>query len=111
MSQPKIQDVGNNQNSDPQQLHRSKKKVRSLISKPTWFKIVGIETVAVGIFFLVTFLLNQMGQNFGRWLPSIGVDFPIIGGALILVGLETLSLVRNLPKESWENMRQAKSMK
>ncbi|MFI5421792.1 MAG: hypothetical protein ACHQ1H_12555, partial [Nitrososphaerales archaeon] len=71
MSQPEIQDVENNQTSDPQKLHRSKKKVRSLISKPTRFKIVGFETVAVGVFLLLTFLLNQMGPNFGRWLPSI----------------------------------------
>jgi len=69
---------------------------RILISTSTRFKIVGSETIAVGTFLLLTFLLDQLGTGFRKWLPPIDSDLPIVGGALILVGLETLSLIRNL---------------
>jgi hypothetical protein len=68
-----------------------------LVSAPTRFKIIGAETFAVGAFLLITFFLNQSGTDLGRWLPSIDSDLPIVGGALVFIGLEILSLIKHLP--------------
>jgi len=73
-----------------------------LISLPARFKIIGVETIGVGMFLLLTFLADM--QGLGGWLPSINSDFPIIGAALIFIGFEIMSLVRHLPKtESAKN--------
>lgn len=63
-----------------------------MISIPTRFKIIGAETVAVGAFLLLTFVLNQSGTSSSRWLPRADTDLPIVGGALIFIGFEIFSL-------------------
>jgi len=74
-----------------------------LIAASTRFKIVGVETTVVGVFLFLTFLLNQIGPSLGKWLPAIDSDLPIVGAALIFVGLETLSLARHLPRQRITN--------
>ena len=51
----------------------------------------------MGIFLLLSFLLNETSVRAAVWLPSINSDLPIVGTALVFVGLETLSLTRHLP--------------
>jgi hypothetical protein len=46
---------------------------------------------------LLTFFLNLPGTNMGRWLPSVDSDLPIVGGALVFIGLEIFSLIKHLP--------------
>jgi hypothetical protein len=68
-----------------------------LISASTRFKIIGTETFAVGAFLLLTFFLNLSGTKMVRWLPRVGSDLPIMGGALVFIGLEIFSLIKHLP--------------
>lgn len=68
-----------------------------MVSKAARFKIIGTETFAVGAFLLITFFLNQSGTNLSRLLPKLDSDLPIVGGALIFIGLEIFSLIKDLP--------------
>lgn len=69
----------------------------SLVSKAARFKVIGAETIAVGAFLLTTFLLNWSGTNLSRFLPNVDSDLPIVGGALVFIGLEIFSLIKDLP--------------
>ena len=65
----------------------------------TRFKIVGVEVVGLGVYNLVVLLL-QLRQAPGQSvIQSFGWDYAIIGGVLIAVGLELLSLIRHLPTQ------------
>jgi hypothetical protein len=68
-----------------------------LVSTPTRFKIIGAETLVAGAFLLLTFFLNQSDTGLSRWLPKLDADMPIVGGAMILIGLEIFSLIKHLP--------------
>ena len=72
-------------------------KEEEMISTSTRFKIIGAETIGVGAFLLLAFFLNQEGSELGRSLLSIDSDYPIIGSALVLLGLEIFSLLKRLP--------------
>ena len=63
----------------------------------TRFKIVGTEVVGLGAFLLLIVLLQLLESRFSYAIESFGWVYVIIGATLILVGLETLSLVKNVP--------------
>ena len=67
------------------------------LSTSTRFKIVGVEVVGLGAYNLLVLLL-QLSKAHGQGIvQSFGWDYAIIGGVLIAVGLEILSLVKYLP--------------
>jgi hypothetical protein len=60
-------------------------------------KIVGVEVVAVGSSCKPRSRLMYQGNGLSRLIPRIDSDLPIIGGALVLIGLEIVSLIKQLP--------------
>ena len=65
----------------------------------TRFRIVGIEVVGLGIYNLSVLSL-QLWESHGQSIvQNFGWDYAIIGGVLIAVGLELLSLVKFLPSK------------
>ena len=65
----------------------------------TRFKIVGVEVVGLGVYNLLVLLL-QLRQAPGQSIvQNFGWDYAIIGGVLIAVGLELLSLIKHLPPQ------------
>jgi hypothetical protein len=66
----------------------------------TRFKIVGIEVVGLGGFLLTVLALELRSAHANLLVQSFGWDFGIIGGTLILVGLEILSLIKKLPNSA-----------
>jgi hypothetical protein len=66
----------------------------------TRFKIVGVEVVGLGGFLVLLLGLELRTTNAPLMIHGLGWDFGIIGGTLILVGLEILSLIKNIPKSS-----------
>ena len=65
----------------------------------TRFKIVGVEVVGLGVYNLLVLLL-QLSQAPGQSIvQSFGWDYAIIGGVLVAVGLELLSLIKYLPTQ------------
>ena len=71
--------------------------VKSNMKTPTRFKIVGTEVVGMGSFLLVILALQLRASNFNLLIENFGWDYLVIGITLILVGLEILSLIKNLP--------------
>jgi len=70
-----------------------------MLKVATRFKIVGIEVVGLGVYNLLVLFL-QLGEApvTGRSIvQSFGWDYAIIGGVLIAVGFELLSLIKHLP--------------
>ena len=65
----------------------------------TRFKIVGVEIVGLGVYNLVVLLLQLRQAPDQSVIQSFGWDYAIIGGVLIAVGLELLSLIRHLPTQ------------
>lgn len=65
----------------------------------TRFKIVGWEVVFLGAFLLGIVLLQLDGAGSASSVESFAWVYGIIGVTLILVGLETVSLVRRLRAE------------
>jgi hypothetical protein len=63
----------------------------------TRFRIVGIEIVGLGAFLLTIIALELEEAHFDMLVRNFGWVYGIIGFTLILVGLETLSLIRNIP--------------
>jgi len=66
----------------------------------TRFKIVGIEVVGLGVYNLLVLLLQLREAPSQSIVQSFGWDYAIIGGVLIMVGLELLSLIRHLPTQT-----------
>lgn len=66
------------------------------ISLRARFRIVGAETLSVGVFLLLTFAARSFAV--ARWLPSVDSDLPVIGAALIFVGFEVLQLAKRMPR-------------
>ena len=64
------------------------------------FRIVGVEVVGLGAFLVAIVLLNLLETNWNPSAVSFGWVYAIIGVTLVLVGLETLSLIRHIPGES-----------
>lgn len=64
------------------------------------FRIVGVEVVGLGAFLLAILLLNLLETNWNPGVVSFGWVYAIIGVTLVLVGLETLSLIRHIPGEN-----------
>jgi len=65
----------------------------------TRFKIVGVEVVGLGVYNLLVLLL-QLRQAPGQSIvQSFGWDYAIIGGVLVAVGLELVSLIKYLPTQ------------
>jgi len=71
---------------------------------PTRFKIVGTEVVGLGAFLLLILVLQLRENHFASSIESFGWVYAIIGVTLILVGLETVSLVRSLPSHQEEKL-------
>jgi len=65
----------------------------------TRFKIVGIEVVGLGTYNILVLLLQLREASNQSIVESFGWDYAIIGGVLIAVGLELLSLIKHLPKQ------------
>jgi hypothetical protein len=63
----------------------------------TRFKIVGTEVIGLGSFLLVVLGLQLRASHFSGLVQGFGWDYGILGGTFILIGLEILSLVKNLP--------------
>ena len=63
----------------------------------TRFKIVGTEVVGLGAFLLFVLALELRSPYAGGMVQAFGWDYGIVGATLILVGLEMLSLIKNLP--------------
>jgi hypothetical protein len=63
----------------------------------TRFKIVGIEVVGLGVYNLLVLLLQLRAAPGQTTVQSFGWDYAIIGGVLVAVGLELLSLLKHLP--------------
>jgi hypothetical protein len=68
----------------------------------TRFKIVGIEVVGLGVYNLLVLLLQLREAPSQSIVQSFGWDYAIIGGVLIAVGLELLSLIKHLPTHDLE---------
>ena len=66
------------------------------MSTPTRFKVAGAEVLGVGAFLLFSWFL---GSTRG-YTDAIESDFPIVGAVLILLGVQILSLIRELPASS-----------
>jgi len=65
----------------------------------TRFKIVGIEVVGLGTYNILVLLLQLREASNQSIVQSFGWDYAIIGGVLVAVGLELLSLIKHLPKQ------------
>jgi hypothetical protein len=63
----------------------------------TRFKIVGVEVVGSGIFLILILGLELREGGSNSLIRSFGWDYLIAGVTLILIGLEILSLIKNLP--------------
>jgi len=63
------------------------------------FKIVGIEVVGLGVYNLFVLLLQLREAPGQSIVQSFGWDYAIIGGVLVAVGLELLSLIKHLPTQ------------
>jgi hypothetical protein len=71
----------------------------------TRFKIVGVEVVGLGAFLLLILLLELRSvHSTSGIIQGFGWDYGIVGTTLILVGLEILSLIKNLPSGSPRKM-------
>lgn len=68
-----------------------------MVNLETRFKIVGIEVVFLGAFNLGLVALELSQANGNSLVSSFAWVFIVVGITLILVGLELLSLVRQLP--------------
>jgi hypothetical protein len=66
----------------------------------TRFKIVGTEVIGLGDFLIILLALELRTVSANLMFQGLGWDFGIIGGTLILVGLEILSLFKRIPKNS-----------
>lgn len=64
----------------------------------TRFKIVGVEVVGLGAFLLLLVILGLREEGAALGFQSFALEFTIVGGTLILVGFEILSLVKSLPR-------------
>ena len=67
-----------------------------MVRTSTRFRIVGIETAAAGVFYLLSSLAQQAGPGFARYIPAFNTEGLILGFVLVLVGLETLDLARRV---------------
>ena len=65
----------------------------------TRFKIVGVEVVGLGAYNILVLLLQLRQAPSQSIVQSFGWDYAIVGGVLIAVGLELLSLIKHLPTE------------
>lgn len=68
-----------------------------MLKVTTRFKIVGTEVVGLGAFLLVILVLQLRSAYSNNIIQGFGWDYLIVGSTLILVGLEILSLIKNLP--------------
>jgi putative copper export protein len=66
----------------------------------TRFNIVACETIGLGAFLVLLALLENYEANGSSVATNFSWVFGFIGAVLILVGLESGSLVRRLPKDS-----------
>ena len=65
----------------------------------TRFKIVGVEVVGLGAYNLLVLLL-QTWESHALSINGFGWAYAIVGGTLVMVGPELLSLIKKLPAES-----------
>lgn len=63
----------------------------------TRFRIVGVEVVGVGAFSLLLGFLEQRELRASAVVDGFTWVWAIVGVTLILVGLETVALSRNVP--------------
>jgi hypothetical protein len=63
----------------------------------TRFRIIGTEVVGIGSLLLLVLALQLKESHFDLLIEKFGWDYLIIGVTLILIGLETLSLIKSLP--------------
>jgi hypothetical protein len=68
-----------------------------MLKVATRFKIVGTEVVGLGSFLLIILTLEPRSGHANGIIQDFGWDYGIVGITLILVGLEILSLIKNLP--------------
>jgi hypothetical protein len=66
------------------------------IALATRFKIIGAEVVGLGCFLLLELGLNLRHATTGT-LEGYSWDYGLVAVLLILVGLEVLSLIKDLP--------------
>jgi hypothetical protein len=66
----------------------------------TRFKIVAYETIGLGAFLVLLALLENSESDGNVVATNFSWVFGFIGVVLILVGLESGSLVKRLPKDS-----------
>ena len=64
------------------------------------FNIVAYETVGLGVFIVLLALLENSESGGNSVATNFSWVFGFVGVVLILVGLESGSLVRRLPKDS-----------
>ena len=64
----------------------------------TRFRILGTEVLGLGVFLLLVLILQLREGRLNLLVESFSWDYGIIAGTLVLVGLEILSLVMNLPQ-------------
>jgi hypothetical protein len=66
----------------------------------TRFNIIGTEVCGLGGFLLTILTLQLVESHFDLEIEKFAWVYGIIGITLILVGLETLSLVKSFPRKS-----------
>ncbi len=64
------------------------------------FRIIGVEIAGMGAFLLAILVLSLFETNWNPTVVSFGWVYAIVGVTLVLVGLETLSLVRHIAPEA-----------
>ena len=78
-----------------------------MLKVATRSKIVGTEVVGLGAFLLIILTLELRSAHAVGIIQSFGWDYGIVGITLILVGLEILSLIKNLPVSHSEELRKS----
>ena len=63
----------------------------------TRYKIIGVEVVALGAFLLTLILLELLQTHWNQVVQNFAWAYAIVGITLVLIGLEILSLTRQLP--------------
>jgi hypothetical protein len=63
------------------------------------YRIIGVEVLGLGAFLLLIMLLQLVESGWNSSVEEFAWVYAIIGITLVLVGLETLSLNRQLPAQ------------
>ena len=61
------------------------------------YKIIGVEVIGLSAFFLVLVLLELFQTEWNQVVQNFAWAYAIVGITLVLIGLEILSLTRQLP--------------